>query len=80
MHKTWLICNDLQHWFFFSDLDMGSNKLKQRDSANQKSAQSATLTVNERILKDCHQLYMDTENGLCEVSLILDSITFLTTK
>jgi len=51
---------------------MGSNKLKQRGSANQNSAQSATLTVNERILKDCHQLYMDTENGLCEIASNLD--------
>merc|ERR1712020_54214 len=51
---------------------MGSNKLKQRGSANQNSAQSATLTVNERILKECHQLYMDPENGLVEIASNLD--------
>ena len=45
---------------------MGGNKLKQRDSTNPK-ANPVSLNVNERILKECHQLYMDPENGLVEV-------------
>ena len=47
---------------------MGGNKLKQRDSTNPKS-NPVSLNVNERILKECHQLYMDPENGLVEVRL-----------
>ena len=45
---------------------MGS-KVKQRDVANQKASQ-ATLSVNERILKECHNLYTEADNGLIEVS------------
>ena len=48
---------------------MGS-KVKQRTVVNQKTSQ-ATLTVNERILKECHQLYADPDNGLVEVGLSL---------
>ena len=47
---------------------MGS-KVKQRTVVNQKTSQ-ATLTVNERILKECHQLYADPDNGLVEVGLM----------
>ena len=50
---------------------MGGNKLKQRDSTNPKSNPVSQLNVNERILKECHQLYMDPENGLVEVRLFL---------
>ena len=46
-------------------------KMKQRDVANQKASQ-ATLSVNERILKECHHLYTEADNGLIEV--ILQSI------
>lgn len=46
-------------------------KVKQRDVANQKASQ-ATLTVNERILKECHQLYADPDNGLVEIASNLD--------
>ena len=45
---------------------MGS-KVKQRDVANQRASQ-ATLSVNERILKECHNLYTEADNGLIEVS------------
>lgn len=38
-----------------------SGKVRQRVAAN--AAESATQTVNERILKECHTLYTDTENG-----------------
>ena len=48
---------------------MGGNKLKQRDSTNPKS-NPVSLNVNERILKECHQLYMDPENGLVEVKFL----------
>lgn len=41
-------------------------KMKQRDVANQKASQ-ATLSVNERILKECHHLYTEADNGLIEV-------------
>ena len=51
---------------------MGS-KVKQRDVANQKATQ-ATLSVNERILKECHNLYTEADNGLIEVS---DTMNFL---
>jgi len=51
---------------------MGGNKLKQRDSTNPKSNPVSQLNVNERILKECHQLYMDPENGLVEIASNLD--------
>jgi len=38
-----------------------SGKVRQRVSAN--AADSASSTVNERILKECHTLYTDPENG-----------------
>ena len=38
-------------------------KVRQRESAN-KPVDQATLSINERILKECHQLYTDPENGL----------------
>ena len=47
-----------------------NNKLKQRDSTNQQKSTQASLSVNERILKECHQLYMDPDNGLVEVCFI----------
>ena len=54
---------------------MGS-KVKQRTVVNQKTSQ-ATLTVNERILKECHQLYADPDNGLVEVGLCLFDTFYL---
>ena len=38
-----------------------SGKVRQRTAAN--VADSTTLTVNERILKECHTLYTDPDNG-----------------
>ena len=38
-----------------------SGKVRQRTSAN--AADSATQTVNERILKECHKVYTDPDNG-----------------
>lgn len=38
-----------------------SGKLKQRNSANPTDA--ATLSINEKILKECHAVYTDPENG-----------------
>merc|ERR1719216_267558 len=46
-------------------------KVKQRTVVNQKTSQ-ATLTVNERILKECHQLYADPDNGLVEIASNLE--------
>eukprot|EP00093_Oithona_nana_P015071 15071.XXX_797237_791838_1 [CDS] Oithona nana genome sequencing. len=46
-------------------------KMKQRDVANQKASQ-ATLSVNERILKECHHLYTEADNGLIEMASNLD--------
>ena len=34
---------------------------KQRSSAN--APDTATASVNERILKECHELYIDSEKG-----------------
>jgi len=38
-----------------------SGKVKQRTSAN--AADSATQSVNEKILRECHSLYTDPDNG-----------------
>ena len=38
-----------------------SGKVKPRSSAN--AADTATQSLNERILKECHLLYIDPENG-----------------
>ncbi|XP_075745236.1 uncharacterized protein LOC119177298 isoform X6 [Rhipicephalus microplus] len=43
-----------------------TSRAKQRNAAN--SAESATLTVNERILRDCHMLYADPDNGLVKIA------------
>uniref|UniRef100_A0A224Z6R6 Protein containing P-loop NTPase and MMR-HSR1 domain n=1 Tax=Rhipicephalus zambeziensis TaxID=60191 RepID=A0A224Z6R6_9ACAR len=43
-----------------------NSRAKQRNAAN--SAESATLTVNERILRDCHMLYVDPDNGLVKIA------------
>ena len=42
-----------------------SGRVKSRGTTNAGLA-SATSTVNERILKECHGLYTDSENGLVE--------------
>jgi len=36
-------------------------KTKQRTAAN--PAETATLSLNERILQECHKLYVDEERG-----------------
>jgi len=38
-----------------------AGKSRQKSAAN--VAESVTLSLNERILKDCHALYTDSENG-----------------
>jgi len=40
-----------------------SGKVRQKTAAN--DAESATLSLNERILKKCHMLYTDPEHGNC---------------
>ena len=50
---------------------MANGKVKQRASANNAVAKSSQ-TINERILKECHQLYTDTDNGLVEIANNLD--------
>jgi len=44
-----------------------SGKIKSRGSAN-NAAESATTTINERILKECHTLYTDPEHGLVSIA------------
>lgn len=39
-----------------------SGRVKARAGAN-AAIEQATLSVNERILKECHTLYTETENG-----------------
>lgn len=46
-----------------------SGKVKQRSAAN--TSESATTSVNERILKRCHSLYTDQENGVCAFIYLL---------
>ncbi|XP_067684909.1 uncharacterized protein [Haliotis asinina] len=43
-----------------------SGKVKSRTAAN--AADAATQSVNERILKECHTLYIDPENGLVKIA------------
>ncbi|XP_077995598.1 uncharacterized protein LOC144449060 [Glandiceps talaboti] len=43
-----------------------SGKVRQRTSAN--PTDSATVTVNERILRECHTLYTDPEQGLIQIA------------
>ncbi|KAK3867890.1 hypothetical protein Pcinc_026687 [Petrolisthes cinctipes] len=42
-----------------------SGKVKHRTAAN--TAEAATVTVNEKILKECHNLYTDADNGLVTI-------------
>lgn len=48
-----------------------SGKVKSRTAAN--AADAATQSVNERILKECHTLYIDPENGM-DISLGLERV------
>ena len=48
-----------------------SGKVKARSSAN--AADGATQSLNERILKECHGLYIDAENG--EMNLYQHSLS-----
>jgi hypothetical protein len=43
-----------------------SGKVRQKTAAN--VAESVTLSLNERILKECHTLYTDAENGLIQTA------------
>lgn len=43
-----------------------SGKIRQKAAAN--TAESTTLTLNERILKECHTLYTDPDNGLIQIA------------
>lgn len=47
-----------------------SGKVRHRNTTN--AADLVTLTVNERILRDCHQLYSDPENGLIKIASSVD--------
>ena len=47
-------------------------KVRQREAAN-RPVDQATLSVNERILKECHQLYTDPENGLVRTFWYLEN-------
>lgn len=38
-----------------------SGKVKHRTTAN--TVDAATISVNEKILRECHNLYTDAENG-----------------
>ena len=33
-----------------------------------KKGSKSTETVTEKILRECHELYVDDENGLCDIS------------
>lgn len=46
---------------FDTPSDKMSGKVRSRVAAN--AADNGTLSVNERILKECHTLYTDPENG-----------------
>ncbi|XP_077130135.1 uncharacterized protein LOC143785277 [Ranitomeya variabilis] len=52
-----------------------SGKVKVRAAANAE-AMAGTVSVNERILRDCHNLYTDAENGLIALASHL-GLTFL---
>ncbi|KAF8788120.1 uncharacterized protein LOC129972727 isoform X2 [Argiope bruennichi] len=43
-----------------------SGRIKKRAATN--PADSATLTLNERILKECHDFYIDPKNGLIKIA------------
>ncbi|XP_052075534.1 uncharacterized protein LOC127712993 [Mytilus californianus] len=43
-----------------------SGKVRQRTSAN--AADSATQSVNEKILKECHSLYTEPDNGMVKIA------------
>ena len=47
---------------------MAKNKGKQRTATN--TAESATLSVNERILQECYKLYADEEKGGVHESML----------
>ena len=49
---------------------MSGRVKKQRTATN--TADSATLSLNERILKECHDFYVDPKNGLIKLASELD--------
>lgn len=44
------------------------SKTKGTAAAAAASSDDAVMTVNERILRDCHNIYTDAENGLCHIA------------
>lgn len=55
------LSSDCQWLIFLYNFRM-SGKVKQRSAAN--TSEAATTSVNEKILKRCHSLYTETENGM----------------
>ena len=47
---------------------------KQRVATN--AAESATLTLNERILKECHDFYVDPKNGMAIFCFVFNNFMF----
>jgi predicted GTPase len=42
--------------------------VNKKGTTNASSSDDAVMTVNERILRDCHNIYTDPENGLVHIA------------
>lgn len=41
-----------------------SGRVKSRQGGSSAALEQATLSINERILKECHTLYTDSDKGM----------------
>ena len=54
-----------------------SGRVKSRQGGSSAALEQATLSINERILKECHTLYTDADKGVYCVVFLIESSTNL---
>jgi hypothetical protein len=47
-----------------------SGRVKSRQGGSSAALEQATLSINERILKECHTLYTDSDKGMYRDCLV----------
>ena len=54
-----------------------SGRVKSRQGGSSAALEQATLSINERILKECHTLYTDADKGVYCVVFLIEEAKFL---
>lgn len=53
-----------------------SGRVKSRQGGSNAALEQATLSINERILKECHTLYTDPDTGIKSQVFICSKINY----